>query len=190
MSNEISLSSQIEALLFHKNEPLSVEWLSKTLGKNVDEIRLALSTLRESLALHGTILIEANDSVSLGTHPDASELIEKITKEELDKDIGKAGMETLAIVVYKAPVSRSTIDYIRGVNSQFILRHLLARGLVEKLPSEKDGRSYLYRPTISLLSHLGLGKLEDVPNYEDVRAKLAQIESATHAETETPQQTD
>lgn len=183
MDSEINLSSQIEALLFHKSEPLSVGWLSKTLGKSVEEIRLALPTLREALAGHGIILIEANDSVSLGTHPKISGLIEKITKEELDKDIGKAGLETLAIVSYKAPVSRSSIDYIRGVNSQFILRHLLARGLVEKLPSEKDGRSYLYRPTLEALAHLGLARIEDLPNFAEVKSRLSQIESLISSET-------
>src|SRR3989344_3945726 len=184
MPSEISLSAKIEALLFNKNEPLKFEWLAKVLGQNIENIKLAIQELHNKLSDHGIVLVEANDTVSLGTHPTMSGLIEKLTKEELNKDIGKAGIEALSIVLYKFPVSRTSIDYIRGVNSQFIVRNLLTRGLIEKLPDSKDGRSYLYRPTLSLLSHLGIARIEELPNYLETREQLAQIESATNRNAE------
>ena len=60
----------------------------------------------------------------LGTSAEASTLIEKLTKEELNRDLGKASLETLSIIMYQGPIKRSQIDYIRGVNSTFILQKL------------------------------------------------------------------
>jgi segregation and condensation protein B len=101
----------------------------------------------------------------LGTAPEASALIEQLTREELSKDLGKAGLETLSIIVYKSPITRADLDYIRGVNSSFILRNLQIRGLVEKITNPADARSFLYRPTFELLQHLGVTRVEDLPEY-------------------------
>lgn len=186
MPEEISLTSKVEALLFFKNEPVNISWLSKVLGEDEKNIRGAINELGETLRGRGVVLQESelggDALLALGTHPAIGNLIEKLTKDELDRDIGKAGLETLAIVLYKGPISRSSVDYIRGVNSQFILRHLLARGLVEREQDAGDGRSFLYRPTVSLLSHFGLRKLADLPNYEDIRNKLTDPETGQHAE--------
>jgi segregation and condensation protein B len=108
----------------------------------------------------------------LGTSKELSPLIEKLTKDELTRDLGKAGLETLSIVLYQGPLARADIDYIRGVNSQFILRALLIRGLVERIDNPKDARSYLYKPTLDLLSHLGVSKIADLPEYEQVRKDI------------------
>ena len=77
------------------------------------------------------------------------------------------------MVVYQGPVSRPEIDQVRGVNSSFILRNLMVRGLVERVTSEKDSRRYLYQPTLDLLRHLGLEKISDLPEYEEVKKELA-----------------
>jgi chromosome segregation and condensation protein ScpB len=74
----------------------------------------------------------------LGTVPEASELIEKIIKDELTRELGKSSLETLTIILYKSPIAKPEIDYIRGVNSNYILRNLLVRGLVEKISNPKD----------------------------------------------------
>jgi segregation and condensation protein B len=168
----LNLESQIEALLFWKAEPITIKKLSTLLSKSEEEIRLALSTLHESLKQRGITLIESNDEVTLGTSKDASELIESLTKEELTKDLGKAGLETISIILYQGPLSRAEIDYIRGVNSQFIIRNLLVRGLIEKIDNPKDQRSFLYKATLDLLSFLGVSKVEDIPEFENVRNEI------------------
>jgi segregation and condensation protein B len=95
-----------------------------------------------------------------------------LTKEELTRDLGKAGLETLSIILYQGPISRANIDYIRGVNSQFIVRNLLIRGLIDRVENPKDARSYIYKTTIDLLSHLGISKIEELPEYEQVRKDI------------------
>lgn len=168
----MKLDSKIEAVLFFKAEPVSVKRLSEIFGVFESEILEALKELESKLAGRGLRLVWKEEEVMLGTAPECSEVIEKITKEELIRDLGKAGLETLSIVIYKGPVSRKEIDYIRGVNSNFILRNLLVRGLVEKNASEKDQRQFLYKPTFELLSHLGVGKIEDVPEYDVLKAAM------------------
>ena len=165
----LPLHSQIEALLFWKAESISIKKISTILNKEVDEIKSAIKTLSESLKGRGITLIELEDEITLGTSKDASELIESLNKEELSKDLGKSGLETLSIILYQSPISRADIDYIRGVNSQFIIRNLLIRGLIEKVDNPQDQRSYLYRPTVELLSYLGISKISDIPEFESVK---------------------
>ncbi|MEI6058018.1 MAG: SMC-Scp complex subunit ScpB, partial [bacterium] len=113
----MTLDAQIEAVLFWKAEPVSVKKLVSILEKTEAEVREGIVTLKSSLENRGLTLIELEDEVTLGTSKDLSGLIEKLTKEELMKDLGKAGLETLSIILYQGPILRSEIDYIRGVNS-------------------------------------------------------------------------
>ena len=161
----MSIDAKLEAVLFFKAEPLSLKKLAQILNTEEREIKSAVEVLKEKLLGRGITLIEKDDEVMLGTATEASGIIEDLSKEELSRDLGKAGLETLSIVLYRGPITRSGIDYIRGVNSTFILRNLLIRGLVEKIPNPSDQRSFLYRPTFDLLSHLGVSRVTDLPEY-------------------------
>ena len=113
----------------------------------------------------------------LGTSKELSSLIEKLTRDELNRDLGKAGLETLSIILYQGPITRAEIDYIRGVNSQFVVRNLLVRGLIERVDNPKDARSFLYKTTLDLLSLLGVSKIEDLPEYANIRAEIEAFRS-------------
>lgn len=174
MNNE----SKIEAILFFKNEPVSVLELSKWLGEKPDVIKVALTNLADSYKNRGVVLIFNGENVSLGTHPTLSNLIEDLQKEELSRELGRAGLETLAIILYKGPISRREIDHIRGVNSGFILRTLLIRGLIERAEpsiSLGAGRSYSYKATLKLLEYLGITRREDLPEYENAFKKIEEF---------------
>lgn len=171
---ELSLDSQIEAVLFWKGEPQSIKKLAVSLGKKEEEIKAGLEVLKEKIKDRGVELIYKDDEVMLGTAAKLSHIIERLTKEELVRDLGRAGLETISIIAYKGPISRAEIDYIRGVQSNFILRNLQIRGLVEKITNEKDHRSFLYRPTFELLQFLGVSKIEDLPEFEKVKAEFAE----------------
>ncbi|MFZ2038780.1 MAG: SMC-Scp complex subunit ScpB [Minisyncoccia bacterium] len=173
----MNLENQIEAILFWKGEPVKIKKLAEILAVDESTISAALINLEKNLENRGLVLVHKEDEVTLGTAPDISPLIEKLTKEELIRDLGKAGLETLSIIIYKGPISRADIDYIRGVQSTFILRNLSIRGLVERVTNPKDQRSFLYKPTFELLQYLGVAKIEDMPEFEAVKTELATFEA-------------
>jgi len=179
----LSLESQIEGFLFWKAETVSIKEIAKVFAQTNDAIDAALDTLKNNLLSRGIALIQAGDSVELRTAPSMSVLIEQLTKEELNKDLGKAGLETLSIILYEGPISRKDIDYIRGVNSQFIVRNLLVRGLIERLQGE-DARSFLYKPTTELFAYLGIHSEKQLPEYaqfkEEVQRFKTNNEPTTH----------
>jgi len=168
----IELESKIEGLLFYKGEEVSIKELASLLNVSVEEIDQSLIKLEQNLIGRGIVLVRKNDSVVLGVNGELSSLIESIRKEEIDKELSKASLETLSIILYKNGISRSEIDYIRGVNSSFILRSLLVRGLVEKVTDSKDSRRILYRPTFNTLSYMNINSIDQLPNYVEVVNKL------------------
>lgn len=174
-NNHMELEQSIEAVLFFKGEPVPIKRLAQILNKNESEINAALVKLEANLASRGIVLMrkgEDEGEVMLATNREVSNLIESLIKEELHKDLGRAGLETLTLILYLGPVSRSEVDYIRGVNSTFILRNLLIRGLVERIENLKDKRSFLYQGTFELLSYLGVKSISELPEYETVKAEI------------------
>lgn len=168
----MKLEQKIEAILFFKNEPVSHKELAKLLDTNLDEVKKALGELQNFYTDRGIVLVDDGESVVFGTHKEASSFIEQLQKEELSRELGRAGLETLSIILYKGPVSRREVDYIRGVNSGFIIRNLLIRGLVERTEGEAGERSFSYKPTLELLRHLGVKNREELPEYGEALNKI------------------
>ncbi|MFA5791556.1 MAG: SMC-Scp complex subunit ScpB [Candidatus Paceibacterota bacterium] len=168
----MEIEKKIEAILFFKGEPVSLKKLEDILRVSKDEIIEALSVLKNSLANRGIVLIENNNEITLGTAPELSELIENLQKEELNRDLSKASLETLSIVLYKNGATRAEIDYIRGVNSSFTLRALSVRGLIEKTVDVKDNRRYMYKPSFELLSYMGVKSIEELQDYSEVKSGI------------------
>jgi len=171
----MELESKIEGLLFYKGEDVTIKKLAELLNAKEEEIKEGLDKLETSLLNRGLVLVRKDDSVVLGISSELSPVIESIRKDEISKELSKASLETLTIVLYKNGISRSEIDYIRGVNSSFILRNLLVRGLVEKIIDPKDTRKMLYRPTFDTLSYMGIASIKELPNYEQIVASLTGV---------------
>jgi segregation and condensation protein B len=184
----MTLENKLESILLFKNEPVTYKELAKILDAKIPEVEEAVKNLQAYYQDRGLILVTTESEVGFGTHPENSQLIEDMQKEELSRDLGRAGLETLAIVLYKGPVSRREIDYIRGVNSSFILRNLLIRGLVERSESEVGERSFSYKPSLEVLRYLGVEKREDLPEFHTAFKKLEEF--IANEKTEESDQTD
>jgi segregation and condensation protein B len=178
------IEKKIEAMLLFKNEPVTLDSMAKSFDVPLSDVREALGSLQEFYKDRGLVIVTTGDEASFGTHPSLSALIEDLQKEELSREIGRAGLETLSIVLYKGPVSRREIDYIRGVNSGFILRNLMIRGLVERIDPQAGERSFSYKPTLKLLEHLGVRKVEDLPEYGTALKKLEEFIKTEPADNE------
>ena len=170
------LKEKIEAILFYLAEPVEINFLAKTLDVSKKEIVSAVEELKLELEKRGIRLVLHDDEVTLVTAPEFSDLIEKMIKEERQRDLGRSGIETLSIIAYKGPVSKKEIEYIRGVNCQWALRSLLLRGLVEKKNSLTDERVVVYSITGDTLRHLGLSRITELPEYEETRKQLEIVE--------------
>jgi segregation and condensation protein B len=180
----MQLDQAIEAILFFRNEATSIKKLSEILKVSTEEIGEGLILLKQKYENRGIVLVQKEDEVMLATAPQFSDMIETLQKEELSKDLSKASLETLSIILYKNGASRADIDYIRGVNSSFTLRALSVRGLIEKIPDPKDSRKYLYKATFDLLTYLGLSTIAELPMYLETQRDLNSLKEDVYTTQE------
>lgn len=173
-----NLVKRLEALLFVHGEPMGVERLAKLSEHAKTQVQEALVKLDEALSGSALVLVWREDLVQLATRPQFARDIEVLVKEEVSRDLSRAAAETLAVIAYRGPMTRSAIDYIRGVNSSYTLRNLLIRGLIERKPNPKDSRTYLYKVSIEFLKFLGLARMEDLPGHADFSQKLQEFLTA------------
>jgi segregation and condensation protein B len=154
----------VEGLLFYKATPQKIATLKKLFEVSDDDWEAALAQLEERLSAGALRLVRTDTHLELATAPELSDFVEAMQRDELSGDIGKAGAETLAIILYRGPVIRAEIDRIRGVNSAFILRNLMVRGLIER---KNRGNSYEFSITPKLLTHLGVNRKESLPRFTE-----------------------
>lgn len=178
--SETTTPQKIEAILFWKAEPVSRSFLKEILAIDDDTLTQSLAELNSSLTNRGLAVISANDTYELVTSPSVSAVIEGLHKDELTRDLGKAGLETLTIVLYLGPITRKEIEYLRGVNSQFVLRNLLIRGLIEKEVG-KGLRLTQYSGTLEALKHLGVQTREELPEFEKMTSEYSSFRSQPEA---------
>lgn len=181
----LSLSASIEAVLFASAEPYEKKRLAALLGVSEKELANGLEEFRAVLAGRGVALIETESEVELRTAPEASELVKKLREAELSRDLGKASLETLAVIAYQGGATRSEIDWVRGVNSGTSVRNLLLRGLIEGREDAQDKRRIHYTLTTEALAHLGLSRMSDLPRHDELSLASARvIEASAQAATE------
>lgn len=171
--SDINKASIVESLLFISGEPMDFKKLGKLIGESeagVKEICLRLSD--EYGNREGGIRIMANeDSVQMVTAKENSEAVDNFLKMDIEGDLSRSALETISIIAYRGPMTRSEIEEIRGVNCSFTLRQLAIRGLVERVDNPSDSRSYLYKISLDFQRHMGMEKIEDLPRYKELREK-------------------
>jgi segregation and condensation protein B len=163
-----NLKNQIESLLFVSHKPITAKSLAKLLAQDEAAVKSALKELAEERKSSGIVVLEADEGYQLATHSDNSTAVKNFLNADLREKLTDATVEVLAIVAYRQPISKAELEAIRGVNSQYSLRALLMRGLVEKVPNPNDARGYLYQVTTEFLQHLGITKIEDLPEFNEL----------------------
>lgn len=185
-----NIDSYIEALLFLKGEPMNAKELAKILDVKEAEIKKGIEELDKKLSGRGIILAQKEDSYTLATSPESSEFVKILVKEEFNPELTKSSLEVLSIVIYRGPISRAEIDYIRGVNSTFIIRNLLVRGLIERITNPRDSRSFIYKPSFRLLEYLGAKKIEDLPEFGEFNKKIETFIKENNKENDNNEEKD
>lgn len=156
--------SIIEALLFVANDPLSVKTIADIIERPQYDVEVILLEIKAECERErkGYCLIQVAEGYSFVTRPEYAPYIEKLVKPRLN-NLTQAALETLAIIAFKQPVTKSEIDEIRGVNSDSALSTLLARALIEDAGrKEGPGRPIIYRTTNDFLKYFGLKNIKDL----------------------------
>lgn len=175
----------LQAFLFHYGEPIAEEKAARALGLAEGVLRAAAEALSAELSANpnsGLALAMHEGELQLVTKPTMQDARKRIIEEEWKTELTPAAQETLSLVAYLGPVSKVTIDYIRGVNSGFTLRNLLLRGLLLRSQSETHAHSYDYRVSIDFLRHMGLAKIEDLLDYEKYHETVKNFALAAEGE--------
>lgn len=175
MEGMLTPPAALEALLFASGESLEKKQLITLLGLTEAELKVALNVLSDSFKGRGITLVETATEVELRTAPEAANIIQKLREGELARDLGKASLETLAVIAYQEGATRGEIDWIRGVNSSTSLRTLLMRGLIEGREDPHDKRRIQYRLTTEALAHLGITHVLDLPRFAELKAAATEI---------------
>ena len=158
------LSAAIEAILFTSNRPLRLRELQQATDSERSVVEEALGTLREALVGRGLMLQRHQDLVSLVTRPELAAPIRRALRPEVTGRLSAAAYETLAIVAFQQPVTKSRIEEIRGVNCDSVLANLEVRNLVSEVGrAGGPGQAKLYGTTMRFLQVLGLESLEQLP---------------------------
>ena len=176
------LKTAVEALLFVSEKPVALEQMKTAVqGAGLAELREAVAALMTDYAqsAKGIVIVEIANGYQMLSSPACAEYIREFYKTRHKEKLTKPSLETLAIIAYKQPVSRTDVELIRGVNSDGVVMHLLNKGLI-KIVGRKEvpGRPYVYGTTQQFLEDFGLRSLEDLPRLEDFPTLMAQAQDA------------
>lgn len=165
----------LEALLFVAERPLTRREIAALAGTDRATVDERLGDLEVSLRDRGVRLLVDGDRIELATASEAGALVARYVGADAVR-LSPASLETLAIVVYRQPVTKAAIERIRGVDSDYTVRTLLHRRLVVELGrSDAPGRPFLYGTGFEFLERFGLTSLEELPPLDvDVAARLAE----------------
>lgn len=163
--DDTELCGALEAILLVVDEPVSELILAQVLEQPAERIGPMLDEIAAgyTAAGHGFELRRAAGGWRLYTRPEYATYVERFVLDGQSVRLTQAALETLAVIAYKQPVTRSRISAIRGVNCDGVIRTLVSRGLVEECGTEPDSGAFLYRTTTMFLEKLGLNSVDDLP---------------------------
>lgn len=158
------LENLVESLLFVADGPVELRQLARALEVEVGAVAAAVERLATECQGRGLRLVREGGRVQMVSCPEAALYVERFLGLEADPKLSHAALETLAIIAYQQPITRSRIEAIRGVNSDRVVATLIARGLVAEVGhAPGPGRPALLGTTMEFLHHFGLERLEDLP---------------------------
>lgn len=193
------LRPALEALLMIADQPMDETTLATAVGFAVPEVVAALTDLageydRES---RGFELRHVGGGWRYYTRDEFSHVVEKFVLDGQQSRLTQAALETLAVVAYRQPVSRSRVSAIRGVNVDGVMRTLLTRGLVEESDTDTETGAHLYSTTTYFLERIGIQSLAELPELapflpgmDDFEEVVEQANPGRPADLATPDETE
>lgn len=179
--DEVAVSQILESLLFASDEPLSAAKIRDAAPQLQDiDLKKLIRGLNKAYRKTGRVfeIQTIAGGYQMFTLPDYAEYVEKLYLKRQQNRLTAKALETLAIIAYKQPVTRSDIEEIRGVNVDGVMKTLLSRNLITIAgTAETPGNPYLYKTTRSFLEYFGLKNIKDLP-------RLKELDEIAEADTE------
>ena len=168
---ENNLKSAVEALIFASEKPITIDQIRKTLGDldtaSVNKIVNELKNEYDS-ANRGIRITEIAGGFQMITHTTFAPFLKKLFKNRYSDKLSKPALESLAIIAYKQPLTKSEIESLRNVNVDGVMKSLLDKNLIRICGRKKiPGRPFVFGTTREFLEHFGLKSLQDLPKMED-----------------------
>lgn len=169
MSQDAALLTELEAVLMVLEAPASIEDLAAAVGVSVAKADRAVQALVrdydgvDGTRVRGFQLRHAGGGWRIVARAEHAEAVSRLVLQGQTARLSQAALETLAVIAYRQPVSRSRIGAIRGVNVDGVVRTLQARGLVERTGTDEETGAWLFGTTDAFLERLGLDSLQELP---------------------------
>jgi segregation and condensation protein B len=155
----------VEAILLVVDEPVADVVLAQVLERPREEVEQLLGELAAGYTAQGRgfDLRQVAGGWRLYTRPECAPYVERFVRDGRHSRLSQAALETLAVIAYRQPVSRSRVAAVRGVNVDAVTRTLVTRGLIQEDGAEPESGALLYRTTSHFLERLGLSNLDELP---------------------------
>lgn len=178
-----ALRTALEAILMVVDEPVGEVLLAQVTERPTEEVRTALRALAAEYdqAARGFELRQVAGGWRFYTRASCAAYVERFVLDGQQARLTQAALETLAVVAYRQPVSRTRVSAVRGVNVDGVMRTLLTRGLVEEAGHDGEGGSILYRTTSYFLERLGLRGIDDLPELAPFLPELDTMDEVSSA---------
>ena len=171
------LDNIVEAIMFALGREISATELANTLEIDEESVKQSIENLKERYNENkGVTLVEVNGMVQLVTNKKYYEQVNKFVENTKRQNLSVSAQETLSIIAYNPKITKTEIEQIRGVNSDFAVSRLLECGLIEEVARlNLPGRPAAYSVTNEFLKACGIKSVEELPNYEEIKIKDEQM---------------
>lgn len=172
------LTNMIEAILFASGKSVPLSDIAEKLDVTMGEVKKAIAALKDRYGDEGGIqLLQFNGKAQLASNPAYKNEVEAVLNPIREKELTRTVLECAAIIAYKQPITKTEIELLRGLNSDYAVHVLLELNLIYPC-GRKDavGRPILYATTDEFLKRFKLGSLQDLPDYEVLMAAITRTE--------------
>jgi segregation and condensation protein B len=170
----MSVKSKIESLLFVSTRPLSLKKITEICEGKKEDVKKSLDELFEAYNQEdrGINIQKIGSNYQMVSSAKNSDIITEFLKEEVTGELTPASLETLTVIAYRGPITKSELEMIRGVNCSVILRNLLMRGFIDEIDDKKN-MVQTYQVSFDFMKHLGINESGDLPNFEKLNSNEA-----------------
>lgn len=167
-----NIKNTILGILFYESDAITATDICELLNITKDEALNALNELKEEYSdnTKSLVMLNQNDSYQLVLSGPARDVVIARDSKDREGELSRPALETLSCILYLGTASKSQIDYIRGVQSSYMLRTLAARGLIAR--AGRSGRDTVYAPTVETLRFMGISRPEEMPDFEKINSEF------------------